>query len=104
MTREEKMDWLYRLRSNIYVYMPKEWLIPVNDALDAAIKALDQEPRKGHWEHGRELSRVFIGDALRGINYEDWHCSNCHCVVEEPIKPKWNFCPNCGAEMEEVKE
>lgn len=58
---------------------------------------------KGHWEHGRELSRVFIGDALRGINYEDWHCSNCHCVIEQSIKPKWNYCPNCGADMREVE-
>lgn len=44
MTREEELDWLYRLRSEIYVYMPKEWLIPMNDALDMAIKALEQEP------------------------------------------------------------
>jgi hypothetical protein len=75
--------------------------------LQRAIKALPPATPirpKGHWEHGRELSRVFIGDALRGINYEDWHCSNCHCVAEESIKPKWNFCPNCGAEMEEVEE
>ena len=42
MTREEELDWLYRLRSEIYVYMPKEWLIPMNDALDMAIKALKQ--------------------------------------------------------------
>ena len=25
--------------------MPKEWLIPMNNALDMAIKALEQEPR-----------------------------------------------------------
>ena len=41
--REETLDWLYRLRSNIYVYMPKEWYIPMNDALNDAIKALEQE-------------------------------------------------------------
>ncbi|MBO7733422.1 MAG: hypothetical protein J6S67_12730 [Methanobrevibacter sp.] len=44
MTREEQLDWLCRLRSEIYVYMPKEWLIPMNDALDMTIKALSQEP------------------------------------------------------------
>lgn len=44
MTREiEELDWLCRLRSAIYVYMPKEWLIPMNNALDMAIKALEQE-------------------------------------------------------------
>jgi len=44
MTREEQLDWLYRLRSKIYVYMPKEWLIPMNNALDMTIKAIEQEP------------------------------------------------------------
>lgn len=44
MTREEALDWLCRLRSKIYVYMPKEWQIPMNNALDTAIKALEQEP------------------------------------------------------------
>lgn len=42
MTNEENLDWLYRLRSEIYVYMPKEWLIPMNNALDEAIKKLEQ--------------------------------------------------------------
>ena len=62
------------------------------------------QPRKGHWEHGRELSRVFMGDVLKGIIYEDWHCSNCHCVVEQSIKPEWNYCPNCGCRMVEPQE
>ena len=42
MTNAEKLDWLYRLKSEIYVYMPKEWLIPMEDALDEAIKALSE--------------------------------------------------------------
>jgi hypothetical protein len=40
MTREEQLDWLCRLRSEIYAYMPKEWLIPMNDALDMAIETM----------------------------------------------------------------
>ena len=44
MTMEEELDWLCRLRSEIYVYIPKEWLIPMNNALDMAIKALEQGP------------------------------------------------------------
>lgn len=44
MTREEKLDWLYRLRSEICVYMPKEWVEPMNNALDMAIIALQQKP------------------------------------------------------------
>jgi hypothetical protein len=44
MTREEELDWLYRLRNEIYVYMPKEWLTPMNNALNMAMKELEQEP------------------------------------------------------------
>lgn len=44
MTREEKLDWLYRLKSEIFVLMPKEWIKPMSDALGDVIKALEQEP------------------------------------------------------------
>ena len=44
MTKEEELDWLYRLRNEIYVYMPKEWLTPMNNALNMAMKELEQEP------------------------------------------------------------
>jgi len=68
------------------------------------LPSVTPQPKTGHWEHGGELSRVFIGGVLKGINYEDWHCSNCHCVVEQSIKPKWSYCPNCGAKMVEPQE
>ena len=34
-----------------------------------------------------------------------WHCSNCgqDCMATIMGKPKWNFCPNCGADMREVQ-
>lgn len=43
MANTENLDWLHRLKSEIYVYMPKEWLIPMDNALDDAIKALERE-------------------------------------------------------------
>lgn len=45
MTKEETLDWLYRLRSNIGIYMPREWNISMVNALDMAIKALEQESK-----------------------------------------------------------
>ena len=45
MTKAEELDWIYRLRSEIDVYMPKEWLIPMNNALGAAIKALEKQDK-----------------------------------------------------------
>lgn len=62
MTREEQLEWLCRLRSKIYVYMPKEWLIPMNDALDISIKDLEQEP-KSEWEHDHEILRAYANGA-----------------------------------------
>ena len=40
--------------------------------------------RQGHWE--------WNGDYI---------CSNCR---ERGHRTKWNFCPNCGARMDEVKD
>lgn len=45
MTKEETLDWLYRLRSNIGIYMPREWNISMVNAPDMAIKVLEQEPK-----------------------------------------------------------
>lgn len=45
MTRKEALDWLYRFRSELYVYMPKLWLFPMNDALDIAINSLRIDER-----------------------------------------------------------
>ena len=59
MINAENLDWLYRLKSEIYVYMPKEWLIPMDHALDEAIKALSEptmELSSGFelgYEHGK---------------------------------------------------
>lgn len=50
MTNKEKtLDWLYRLRSEIYVYMPKEWLMPMNNALDVAIDTVKREEMLEDW-------------------------------------------------------
>ena len=49
MTKEEMFDWLYRLRSEIYVYMPKEWLIPMDKALDVAIDTVKREEMLEDW-------------------------------------------------------
>lgn len=52
MTREEKLDWLCRLRSEICVYIPKRWLIPIYNALDTAIDELEQETvSKENYDH-----------------------------------------------------
>ena len=92
MTREEMLDWLYRLRSQIYVYMPKDWLIPMKDALDMAIKALEQEPKTGHWIYNDEC-------------HEHGHCSECgYGRIDLVDGQPHNFCRRCGAKMVEPQE
>ena len=87
MIKEEELDWLYRLKSEIYVYMPKEWLIPMNNALDAAINSLEQETKTGHWIFDEVLDRHY-------------YCSECKSMGVD----YWDYCPNCGAKMQEVEE
>lgn len=45
MTREKAIDWLCRLKSKIKIFMPYQWQKPFEEALDMAIKAIEQEPR-----------------------------------------------------------
>ena len=57
---------------------------------------------KGHWEHGKELCKEYQGRILVDVTYADWHCSNCNYVIKGTVKPKWNYCPNCGADMRPI--
>lgn len=76
------------------------------ETIEQKVKALPPvaPKQKGHWDHGKEISREYRGQTLVNINYLDWYCSNCHCVVEQSIKPEWSYCPNCGCRMIEPQE
>lgn len=66
-----------------YDYMADEYYVRVRDIENAP--TVDAEPvRHGHWE--------WDGDYI---------CSNCG---ERGHRNKWNYCPNCGAKMDESKE
>ena len=57
--------------------------------------------RHGHWVHGKELSRDYIGDVCVSIHYDKCWCSECNYTVEgSPLL--WMYCPICGAKMDEV--
>ena len=74
------------------------------DVIKKVIKALEQEPRKGHWEPGKELCKEYRGKIVVDVTYADWHCSNCNYVIKGTVKPKWNYCPNCVSKMVEPQE
>lgn len=90
MTREEQIDWLCRLRTDLnngVIFTPwnKEFTEALNDVLE-------QEPKTGHWVHGE-------------------YCSECGCDVPAYIDDwKWQkdmdakYCPNCGCYMVEPQK
>ena len=64
----------------------------LNEALDVAIKALDQEPKTGHW--------IFVDKA-----HEHAHCSECDYGDVDLLDGRpHNYCPNCGCRMVEPQE
>lgn len=83
MTREEAIE----CNKNLRMYMklsdknqPCKFLEENYIALDMAIKALEQEPKTGHWKRWEYSTR---------------RCSECDCIVTHEYK----FCPDCGAYM-----
>ena len=51
---------------------------------------------------------IFIGTEYDGYAngcpvYYEWKCSECGTVFEDE-EPNYNYCPNCGARMDERKE
>lgn len=95
MTREEELDWLCRLKSEICTCMPKNWK-NMSTALDMAIKALEQE----HFTvDSKPIVHAHWTDcAITGIK-----CSNCNFPlwVDDKTIHKLAYCPHCGAKMDE---
>lgn len=91
MTKEEAITILRDCELNPCVPKDKE-------AVDMAIKALEQEPKLkiGHWN--RYTLR-------RGGLDEEWlGCSECMWSWSNVLMIPKNYCPNCGAKMEKESE
>ena len=87
MTNEEAIE---TLKSNY----PDKCYELLCEAVDTAIKSLENEPKRGHW------IRL---DMHRGM--EQYRCSVCEaeCYVPECLgEPIYSFCPFCGNPMDEV--
>ena len=74
------------------------------EALEMAIKALEQQPKRGHWICHRDHCEN-LGVIPSGLGVYEW-CSNCDCGIDirEWQKNHYNFCPNCGADMREGED
>jgi PHP family Zn ribbon phosphoesterase len=89
MTNEEAKEHL----KDILADVPNDKCIDWIEALNQAIKALEQESKTGHWEWVQYDCNPNIGN---------WHCSECRgiCTKMHSIEDAYNYCPNCGAKME----
>ena len=66
----------------------------ISDALDMAIKSLEQKSRKGHWI----MTRDYLTTAYGCIDYV-----RCSCCDEDSLE-EGDYCPNCGADMRGEEE
>ena len=73
----------------------------VHFAIDDA-PSIDIEPKHGKWIRDRYWSRgIGMGEEY-GFSYK---CSLCEYEVENGYtRCGFNFCPNCGADMREVRD
>ena len=66
-------------------------------AVDGCPQVVDAEPiRHGHWISERLCS-------TKGGTYGIRRCSNCEYCYND-FGDEWNYCPDCGAKMDEVEE
>lgn len=92
MTREKAKEWIVKLISAMKEETSGMWADPqykdeVYEALDEAIKALSVEPQIAEWILG---------------GYDDMYyvCSKCNAKVSDySFKPRFKYCPNCGAKI-----
>lgn len=96
MTREENLHWINEeIRTWENECQSKH---PIKEALYAARKALEQEPRKGHW---------IKEESPYGWDGHSYQCSECgrsiHLDTEMESLEDYPYC-HCGADMREVKE
>ena len=93
---------------DVYGAEPERVIMEIHDMvaykgdIDAIPTADVEEVRHGKWEHGREIGRKYIGDALLAIYYDKWWCSQCHYTIDDHHYSKITYkrCPECGARMD----
>ena len=54
------------------------------------------QPKRGYWTESHE--HVYMGNVVK--EWTNWYCSECDAPNDKPT----DFCPNCGADMREVKK
>lgn len=79
---------------------PLAWAVSKNHIDDMPTIAGVAPIKHGKWILGKEISRSYLGSCCIAIDYEDIKCSSCKTIFQ-PYVGHFNYCPNCGAKMEE---
>lgn len=100
MTNEEAR----RILLDIADQMPSDKCADWINAISLGIKAIDAQPKIGHWICHRDHCEN-LGVIPSGLGVYEW-CSNCDCGIDimEFHRNYYNYCPNCGADMTESED
>ena len=113
MTRYINADKLYPTNFEIYTYAGD-----YKKALEAVYEKIDNAPAEdvtpvvhANWVKKKHLIPLaWDSDPFIWENYDEethsewkeyWHCSECDYEADRGMKPKFKYCPECGAKMEE---
>lgn len=92
MTREEAIVNLNMISVAFVEPVTKEQRKLIDNTFDMAIKALEQEPKTGHW---------ILDETDNSIT-----CDKCGCLIwaNDISNGEAYYCPNCGARMAESED
>lgn len=92
MSKEEAIEILSEMRSEYNLFGDEEEATRYH-VLSWAIRAMNAEPvRHGRWKRSKFYKNIIFCDECG----EPFELSNS---LEH-----WNYCPNCGAKMDEVED
>ena len=102
--REEQCKKVCRILDDVLANRPTErdsLIVAVRKAFESLEQFGNSEPLPPA-QPERIKGRWISADAIFGG--EPFYCSECGENTRDTVmgKPRWNFCPNCGADMREV--
>lgn len=94
MIKEEAIEILSDMRAEYNIFSDDEEEATWYHALSWAIQALNEQQRTGRWI---KTGQSFVFPE----KFRNYSCSECGYDID---KTEFNYCPNCGAKMQEVEE